>query len=265
MKKVITSAFTNDRQPARAAKLLKVGTLACTAAALLLGLTSLSANAAAYYSKTGAGPMGDVTTWGDSSGLTDGDTSNDSVILEVFFDFTPAADAEDGALLIWEIGDTSGSSLTIKGDNLLFSSRHSNTSENVSAAHGLTAPQAGVQVVTVINLADTGVGANTSTVYVNGSAIGSGAKTQNDWAGGNDAELGFSSSSLNEVGARPHTFVTDWGTISNYPDAASANFSFNAYLLGGPGNDLGSILVPEPGSLALLGLGGLCVLRRRHG
>ena len=235
-------------------------TLAVATLCLGVGLATATAHAAPFFTSTGAGPMGDATNWGDGTGLTDGDTTNDSVILEVFFDFTTAADAEAGALLLWEAGDTSGSSLTIKGDDLLFSSRHSNTSENVFAAHGLTAPQAGVQVVTVIDL-----GTDTSTVYVNGNSIGSGAKVQNDWAGGNDSELGFSSSSLNEVGARPHSFVPGYGSIANYPGAATANFSFNAYILGGEGNDLNNILVPEPSSLALLGLGSLLIARRRRG
>lgn len=227
------------------------------AVAASIALTAGSANAAPYFSATTAGSMGDATTWGDGTGLTDGDTTNDSVILEVFFDFTTAADAESGALLIWEAGDTSGSSLTIKGDNLLLASRHS-AFDTVYAAHGLTAPQVGVQVVSVIDL-----GTDTMTLYVNGSPIGSDGKTDNDWAGGNAAGLG-TSLNYNEVGARPHSNYPDYGPISPYPDAANANFSFNAYLLAD--NDVNDILVPavpSPASLTM-GLAGLALIAGRR-
>jgi hypothetical protein len=231
------------------------------ALAASIALTAGAANAAPYYSSTTTGSMGDATTWGDGTGLTDGDTTNDSVILEVFFDFTTAADGAAGALLLWEAGDTSGSSLTIKGDKLLLASRHNNTLEVVDVAHGLTAPQAGVQVVSVIDL-----GANTMTLYVNGSSIGSGAKLQDDWAGGNAAALG-TAVNTNEIGARPHLYYPDYGAIASYPDAANADFSFNAYLLAD--NDVNDILVPavpEPASLAsgLLGLTLLAARRRRR-
>jgi hypothetical protein len=232
---------------------------ASIAVVLLLALATGPAHATPYFSQTGAGPMGNAEVWGDSSGLTDGNTTDNSVILELVFDFTIAADNEVGALLLWEAGDTTGSSLTIKGDELLFASRAGNVLETVSAAHGLTAPQAGVQVVTVIDL-----GLDISTVYVNGSSIGSGPKVQGDWSGGESAELGFSSSTLNQVGARPHDNVPGYGPIADYPDAANANFSFDAYLLDGPGNALENILIPEPSSLALLALGGLLIARFRR-
>lgn len=237
-------------------KALRLSAAASTCA-LLLALAAGSASAASFYSTTITGSMGDATTWGDGTGLTDGDTTDDSVILELFFDFTTAADNQAGALLLWEAGDTSGSSLTIKGDNLLLASRHNNILEVVDLAHGLTAPQAGVQIVSVIDLAT-----DTMSLYVNGGLIGSGAKTQDDWAGGNVGALG-TAVNTNEIGARPHLNYAGYGPIASYPDAANANFSFNAYLLAD--NDLGGILVPEPASafVGLLGLAALATRRRR--
>jgi hypothetical protein len=222
------------------------------AATLCIGLATTAAHAGPFFTFTGPGNMGAADGWGGSN------NSNSSVIFEVFFDFTTAADNEAGALLLWEVGDTSGSSLTLKGDDLLFASRHGTTLETVSAAHGLTAPQASVQVVTVIDL-----GNDLATVYVDGNSIGSGAKTQNDWGGGNPSALGTNVNS-NEVGARPHTYVAGYGPIGDYPDAGNANFSFNAYLLAD--NDLNNILVPEPSTLCLatLGLLGLIGFGRRR-
>ena len=64
------------------------------AATLCLGICTTAANAAPFYSTSTTGSMGNAEAWGDSSGLTDGNTTNDSVILELFFDFTTAADAK---------------------------------------------------------------------------------------------------------------------------------------------------------------------------
>ncbi|PXA05093.1 hypothetical protein DDZ13_03775 [Coraliomargarita sinensis] len=56
---------------------------------------------------------------------------------------------------------------------------------------------------------------------------------------------------------------SDYGTIADYPDAANANFSFNAYLLAD--NDLNTILgVPEPSTLVLLGIVRLSLILRRR-
>lgn len=229
---------------------------ALVALTLCLGLTAPAVHAASFYSATGSQTLGNAETWGGIN------STDDSVILEVFFDFTPTADAASGALLLWEAGDTTGSSLTIKGNNLLLASRAGNDLEVVEAPHGLTSPEAGVQVVSVIDL-----DSNTKTLYVNGVEIGSGTQNQNDWAGGNPAGLGVSAN-LNEVGARPHSFYAGWGPISAYPGAANANMSFNAYLLAD--NDVNDILVggnvipsPTAAFAGLLGLAGLATRRRR--
>ncbi len=81
--------------------------------------------------------------------------------------------------------------------------------------------------------------------------------TGNDWSGDNPAVLG--GANVLGGGASPGT-----GNLAHYPDAANANMSFNVYLLSNTNLEdvliSGDILVPEPVSLALLGLGGLTLL-----
>jgi hypothetical protein len=239
---------------------------ALATAALALGTTAAPV---AFYTDSGFGAFDtpNANSWGASNKTTT------SAIFEVFIDFTQAADDATDPITLFELGaDAIGSGITIDGDDILFAAGGGSVANTgtVSGAHGLTAGDTNVQVVAVIQY---GAGTLTNellSLYVNGVQVGSTADVQagTDWAGANTSNLG-SSDSFQIFEYVPSLNATpDDGSngqySGNYP-TDGATIEFAAYELGVGDNTVANILVPEPTSLALLGLGGLCVMRRRRG
>lgn len=214
-----------------------IRTTTIAAAAVLLAVAG-SADAAALYTKSGAGSMGNPGGWVGST--------NQSTIFEVRFDYTAAAVASSDPVMLWEAGGGTGSSVVLNGANITYAIN----GDADTAAHGLAGPLSDVQVVTLIDVTN-----DLQEIYVNGVLVSPGTTTQNTWSGSDSGNLGIVASQIG--GSEPS------GTVS-YPDAENANFSFAVYLLAD--NDLNDILVavPEPASVALVGVGGLLIAGRRR-
>jgi len=212
-----------------------------------------------YYTASGVGGMGsnNAGIWGNV------DNTNKSAAHEVFIDYTSLVANETNPIILWEAGGSgTGSALVLNNGQLHFFTSNSN-SFVVSGNHGLTVGQTGVQIVTAFELG-AGTGDNELvSLYVNGNLIGTGDfATNNDWAGGESgSELGAEAGTQRYSG----TGLFNPANVVSYPET---DIDFAAYLLassGGPAdNTVANILVPEPGSFALLGLGGLLVARRRR-
>ncbi|MFK7849505.1 MAG: PEP-CTERM sorting domain-containing protein [Akkermansiaceae bacterium] len=229
---------------------------------LAAATTPVTAAAVAYYSSSGVGQLGNPQGW---SGVN---YTGQSVAFELTIDFTTAVDNPTVPINLWEAGATgSGAALVLDGDQLHFFAGDSVT-DVVSGNHGLTATQNSVQIVSVYEV---GAGPGTNellSLYVNGVNIATGDfATANIWAGSDGGALGADSGNA-------RYFTTGLFNQNNVIDYPEANIDFSVYRLASSGgnvdNTLANILVspaapiPEPSSIALLGLGGLLALRRRR-
>lgn len=235
-----------------------------TLAGIALSASSASA-ASAFYTDSGFGTMNtaNANNWGSSNKTTS------SVMFETFIDFTTAVDDATDPFSLFELGaDGIGSGIAIDGDDIIFAAGGGSVANTAQATglHGLTAGDYNVQILGVLEF---GAGTGTNellTLYVNGTLVATADNaTGNDWAGANNSTLGGSDSfSIFEYTTLNPT--PDDGSngiyAGDYPDQTTT-ITFASYELGVDGNTVANIAVPEPGSVALLGLGSIMFLRRR--
>ncbi|NQT85550.1 LamG domain-containing protein [bacterium] len=192
-----------------------------------------------------------------------GNPTNDSVTLEVLF----RPDDLTGQEVVWEFGGaTDGSSLTLNGDILQFIAKDSG--QNASASLDLDVDGDGIidygdflHIVAAVDLA-----ANSVYLYLNGASPTPGGIAAtgniNDWAGADGS--GFGSRAGNETGGSGGAF----GGLNGYAGFQGDIARFGLYqrvLSPLDVNELyiNSVLIPEPTTLALVGLG-IGLLRRRR-
>lgn len=237
-------------------------------AGVLSATPCANAAAIAFYTDSGIGVMttANANNWGTSN------KTNSSVIFEVFIDYTSTVADATSPFSLFELGaDAVGSGIAISGSDIIFAMGGGSVANTATAIgpHGLTAGQTGVQILAALEI-NGGTGTNELlSLYVNGFLVATAdSPTGNDWAGLNNSNLG-SSDSFNIFEFVP-SLNPNAGNNANgvfagtYPDPA-ATITFAAYELGVGDNTVANLLVPipEPGSLTLLGLGGLLLVRRR--
>ncbi|MGD1977886.1 MAG: PEP-CTERM sorting domain-containing protein [Akkermansiaceae bacterium] len=220
---------------------------------------SLSSGTTVYLSQTGAGPFSppNAEAWGGAN------RSNFSFAFETFIDYTPTIAGENNPIMLWETGGSGvGSALILDGVNLHYFA--GNTNDDVlTRPHGMTVPLDDVQIVASVEMGAAGGGDEVLSLHVNGNLLGSiTVNSGNDWTGGeNGSALGQVSGTQRYTG----TSLFTPGNVVNYPET---DISFNAYWLnsgGGPAdNTIENIVIPEPSSLFLCGIGSLAFLRRRR-
>jgi hypothetical protein len=232
--------------------------------AILAGAMTTHGAAVAYFTASGPQNMGTTGNWGTNSNR-DADNA-----FELVFDFTTAVDTETKPILLWEAGGSgTGASLVMDGDELHFFAGNSND-DVVTGLHGLSAGTVAVQIVSVFDVDGGTAGDELLSTYVNGLDItggGADAATANAWDGGE----AFSDLGTKTIGSSYRynsTTLFATGDVVGYDSTGETNISFAAYQLasgGGPAdNTLANILVPEPSTWAVAGLGGIALLLRRR-
>lgn len=232
-------------------------------------LSSADGAAVAFYTDSGFGPMDtpNANNWGPSNLTTT------SVIFEVFIDYTSIVAAAESPFALFELGaDAVGSGVAIDGSNILFAVGGGSVANTTVAVgpHGLTAGQSGIQVLAALEFGGGTEENELLSLYVNGSLVATAdGPTGNDWAGANNSNLGTPDSFtifeyVPSINPNAGDGANGQYTV-NYPDT-NTTITFAAYQLGVGDNTVGNILVPEPGSLALVAFGTMAMgLRRSRG
>lgn len=209
-----------------------------------------------HYTNSGIQGLGNSETWGPYN------VTGKSTAFELLFDFTAATDAVTDAIPLLEGGGNGiGMAIVLDNDDLHFWAGN-NLSFVFTTPHGLTAPTNDLQLVGVINY-DTSGNLDTYELFINGNSLGtkSDINMNNDWAG---ADGGTGLGTEGGTQRYDNTTLFDSTSMAVFTDGANNDITVNIYDLELQGNDLSSILVPEPTSLAVVvGLLGLIGANRR--
>jgi len=210
---------------------------------------------------------GDVVDLGDLNGLKTNNVeiSKLDTTVEMWF---KADGLSNGPQVLWETGGGTGASLTLLDNVLQWRVRGGNDNKLASVTYDITDISGDfIQVVGTITTSG-----KTIELFINGESIGIGTTTDNigDWDGGDDSCIGGNGSAVNtendNLGGFGNGFNFDGGYGSFDGEIAIFRIYDDTILTADEVMGNYTAIVPEPGTVGLLGLGGmvLCFRKRRN-